>query len=432
VFDHYRTNLSRRPRTLTWRGATVLVAILLSLGGCGAATPTAAPSAPAASAQASTSAPAAIASPAPTATDPWLDAELVQPSAVTSAPTLAPGFQCHPCHFLEEEQLFGVGAAPGGLIAVGVEQPPAQAVAFFSADGQHWVALPGFTGVAGTTAIATASSGTRSVIVGLDPTGATAWASSAGGPWSQAPKQPDLLVPYAAGAMTSVAAFGSGFVAGGYRDDPLHVKASAAVWRSDDGLTWHLDGGAGIFAGGRIWGIAARAGTIVAVGTNGDPIYGPAAILRWTQADGWQRGRIGPDDSGAIRAVAVTPTGFVAVGLNGKDTGARTWTSSDGLDWTAAPDQPAFLYYGLPVRMQSVVAGPFGLVAGGWRSDAGKGSSVTWTSTDGVTWQGPVWESSFSGGQITGVAVSTGGVVAVGRTGYPDWNQAWIWRNPTP
>jgi len=70
--------------------------------------------------------------------------------------------------------------------------------------------------------------------------------------------------------------------------------------------------------------------------------------------------------------------------------------------------------------------------AGGWRSDAGKGSAVTWTSLDGVTWQPPTWEPSFSGGQITGVAISGASVVAVGRTGYPDWNTAAIWMTQTP
>lgn len=363
--------------------------------------------------------------------DPWAEANVVQPSPVTSAPTLLPGFQCHPCHFLAENQFFGVGGSTAGFVAVGVQQPPAQAIAFSSSDGTEWAPVPGFVGATGTTAIAVAENGPRTVIVGLDHSGATAWVSD-GGSWTQAPRQADLLVRYAAGAMTSVTAFGSGFVAGGYRDDPLHVAASAAVWRSTDGLTWRADDSPGVFGGGRIWGIVAREGTIVAVGTIGDPVYGPAAAWRWTQAGGWQRGRIGPDAAGAMRAVAATPAGFVAVGLNGHDDGALAWTSPDGLSWTAAPDQPAFQYFGLPLRMQSVVAGPTGLVAGGWRSDAGKGSAATWTSADGVTWRGPTWETSFSGAQVTGLALSGSRIVAVGRIGYPDWNQAAAWLSPAP
>lgn len=372
----------------------------------------------------------------PTARDPWSEANVVQPSAVTSAPSLLPGYQCHPCHFLAENQFFGVGewtggASAGGLIAVGVQQPPAAAIAFGSSDGREWKPIPGFTGTSGSTAIATASNGGRTVVVGLGPIGAAAWLSN-GGSWTKAPSQPDLLVKYAAGAMTSVAGFGAGFVAGGYRDDPLHATASAAVWRSGDGLTWHADDASGTFGGGRIWGVAAAGGTLVAVGTGGDPVYGPAAAWRWTQGDGWQRARIGPDAGGAMRAVTATPSGFVAVGLNSHDDGARAWTSPDGLVWTAGPPQAAFDYFSFPLRMQSVVASPSGLVAGGWRSDAGKGSAVTWTSSDGVTWQGPVWENSFSGAQITGLALSGGTVVAVGRIGYPDWNQAAAWLSSTP
>jgi hypothetical protein len=441
------------------RSSSVVIALALVVAGCGSApvepSPAASLAAPASAGVAgSTGVPAPSAGPAsagvpespgpaspvpasaaPPASgptiDPWLAADVAEPAAVTTAPSLQPGYRCHPCHFLAENQFLGVGESASGPIAVGVQEPPAQAVAFSSADGAHWTPLPGFSGAPGSTAIATASNGRRAVIVGLDHSGATAWAFD-GRSWMQAPRQADLLVPYAAGAMTSVAPFGDGFIAGGYRDDPLHAAAAAAAWRSADGLTWHADDGSGPFAGGRIWGIAAKGGTIVAVGTSGDPNYGPAAAWRWTAADGWQRGRIGPDAGGAMRAVVVTASGFVAVGLNGHDLGALTWTSVDGLAWTAAPDQPAFHYFLMPLRMQSVVVGPSGLVAGGWRSDVAKGSAVTWTSKDGTTWQGPVWETSFSGGQITGLTVDGGAVVAVGRTGYPDWNQASAWVSRVP
>ncbi len=410
------------------------VALMVIAAACGSSPVTPPPdtAGPTSAGPASTAvAAAAPATDAPAASDPWQPADVAQPSPVTTAPSLQPGYRCDPCHSLAEDQLLGAGRSAAGPIAVGVQEPPAQAVAFTSADGSSWIPLPGFDGAPGSTAIAIASNGTRTVIVGLDHSGATAWASD-GGSWAQAPRQTDLLVPYAAGGMTSVTAFADGFVAGGYRDDPLHAAASAAVWRSSDGLAWHADGGSGTFAGGRIWGIVAKGGTIVAVGTSGDPNYGPAAAWRWTAADGWQRAEIGPDAGGAMRAVVVTASGFVAVGLDSHDMGALAWTSPDGLAWTAAPDQPAFHYFQLPLRMQSVIDGPSGLVAGGWRSDVAKGSAVTWTSTDGVTWRGPIWETSFSGGQITGLTVSAGAVVAVGRTGYPDLNRAAVWISRTP
>jgi hypothetical protein len=408
------------------RGSPLLVALLLvAMTGCA---PVPVPTSPSATVAPSPASPGPSEAGTP---DPWLAAEVAQPSDVTSPQSQPAGVQCHPCHFRAENQFLGATGSPLGPIAVGVQQPPAQAIAFVATDDLHWIPLAGFSGATGTTAIAAVSSGARTVIVGLDHRGATAWASD-GGPWTPAPRQPDLEVPDAAGAMTSVTALGQGFVAGGYLDDLATGRASAAVWRSRDGLAWRADPGAAVFAGGRIWGIAARGGTIVAVGTGGDPNYGPAAAWRWTGTAAWQRARIGPDAGGAMRAVTATPFGFVAVGLNGHDAGALAWTSPDGLDWTAAPDQPAFHFFDLAVRMQSVVSGPSGLVAGGWRSDAGKGSAVTWTSADGVSWQGPLWEASFSGGQITGLTVSGGAVVAVGRTGYPDWNQASAWARRLP
>lgn len=414
--------------------ALLFLAVAITAAACGSpqATPERTPTATAVAAPTSalTSAPPSP-SPAAAKADPWQVANIALPAAVTTAPSLAPGYNCHPCHFLAEDQLLGISVSLAGLIAVGVQQPPAQATAFTSTDGTSWVLLPGFSAAIGTTAISAVANGSRTVIVGLDHSGATSWASS-GGSWAQAPRQAALLVPYAAGAMTAVAAFGGGFVAGGYRDDPVHNTASAAVWRSADGLVWHADDATATFAGGRIWGIAASRGTIVAVGTNGDPNYGPVGAWQWTAATGWRRARVMPDAGGAMRAVIATASGFVAVGLNGHDDGALAWTSPDGLAWTAAPDQAAFHYGQLAMRMQSIVAGPTGFVAGGWRSDVGKGSAVTWTSTDGVSWQPPTWEPAFSGGQITGVAVSGHTIVAVGRTGYPDWNQATVWLSQAP
>ena len=278
--------------------------------------------------------PAATPSPAASAADAWQTASIELPPAVMTGPSLEPGYFCDPCHALAEDQLFGVGESPTGLIAVGVQQPPAQAIAFESSDGTDWAPVPGFEGVSGTTAIATATNGRLTVIVGSRPSGATAWAST-GGPWTEAPPQGDLLVPYAAGAMTAVAPFGDGFIAGGYRDDPLHNRASAAAWRSTDGLEWHVDDAIGVFDGGRIWGVATSQGVVVAVGTGGDPNYGPAAAWRWTPATGWQAARIEPDAGGAMQAVTATPTGFVAVGLDEHGPGGALvdvagWPDLDG------------------------------------------------------------------------------------------------------
>jgi hypothetical protein len=401
----------------------VVVTFALLFTGCGTApgSPEPSPSASATSGTAQSS---------PQTGGPWLMADVFEPSITIDAPSLQPGYQCHPCHSPEENEFFGVGMSGIGAIAVGVQQPPAKAVAYARDAAGRWVPIAGFVGEPGTAAQAIASSESRSVIVGQKHGGATAWSAVASAQtWTESPTQESLQVAYSAGAMTSIAADAGGFIAGGYREDPLHASASAAIWRSNDGLTWQLDDATEAFRGGRIWGVAANAHAVVAVGTNGDPNYGPAAAWRWTSDGGWARGHVGPTDRGAMRAVAATSSGFVAVGQNGTDKGAMTWTSEDGLDWTAAPDQTGFHYFDQPVRMQAVVATKGGLVAAGWRSDAGKGSAVTWTSADGTTWQS-TWQTSFSGGQISGLALDGGSIVAAGRTGYPDWNEATIWTAP--
>jgi hypothetical protein len=394
-----------------------MVVLISGVAACGSAVP---------------SPPASRSSPASpqgsTAPDRWVVAEIDLPSEVTSAPSLEPGYQCHPCHFLAENDLFDVAETSRGPIAVGVQRPPVKAIAFTSSDLRHWTPLAGFAPAPDTNALAVVAHGGRTVIVGQSPGGATSWESDGSG-WSVAPDQAVLRVSHGGGAMTSVTAFQGGFVAGGYRDNPLKGTKSAAAWRSDDGLTWRLDDDAGVFAGGRILDVAAAGGTLVAVGTHGDQTYGPAAAWRWTSSDGWQLARLEPDDGGAMTSVAAFHGRFIAVGTNDEDRGARVWTSRDGLSWAVVSDQPAFDNHSLPLRMHSIVSYAGGLAAAGLRFDAGNGSAVVWSSSDGRTWNS-AWETSFSGGEIDGLAVSGDSIVAVGRTGYPDWNTATIWETP--
>jgi hypothetical protein len=361
-----------------------------------------------------------------------LYADVAQPEDVLTVPSLAPGYDCHPCHYVAENQLFSVGEWVNGYISIGLLEPPARPLAFTSTDGASWSVVTGLTAASDAASTASASDGSRTVIVGHEHNGATTWAYD-GTTWQQAPEQDSLHVDYAAGGMNAVVAVDGTFVAGGFSDDPLHNTATAAVWRSSDGLDWTLDANTGgVFDGGRIWSMAEKNGTVVAVGTNGDVIYGPAGAWYWTSASGWQKAQIGPTADGAMAAVTAGPNGFVAVGKNGEDLGASVWTSADGKSWTAVADQPSF-HYGLQaLRMQSIVAGPTGYLVGGWRSDVAKGSGVLWRSTDGTTWTDPEWQTTFSGGQITGVALTPERAIAVGRTGYPDWNQATIWIRPLP
>jgi hypothetical protein len=82
--------------------------------------------------------------------------------------------------------------------------------------------------------------------------------------------------------------------------------------------------------------------------------------------------------------------------------------------------------------MLSVASDGHEVVAGGWTSDAANGSSAAWTSTDGFTWERSPWVPVFSGGQIRGVVMTGRSVLGIGRSGYPDNNQAAAWVRPLP
>jgi hypothetical protein len=82
--------------------------------------------------------------------------------------------------------------------------------------------------------------------------------------------------------------------------------------------------------------------------------------------------------------------------------------------------------------MLSIAADARGLVAGGWTSDAANGSSAAWTSDDGEDWEQAAWVPVFSGGQMRGIVLRDHVALGIGRSGYPDNNQAAAWIRPRP
>ncbi len=368
-------------------------------------------------------------SPGPSADVPWAVAEVANPSAVTEAPSVAPGQFCSPCHPAAQSQLFGVAATTAGLVAVGVQEPPPRAIVFESSDGASWRPAPGFDPSPGSAALAVAATRDAVVVVGRDEAGAAAWTRDDDGTWRNAAGG-DLSGAATSSGMISVAAVGDGFVAGGYADDPAAGTTAAAVWVTRDGLVWRRER-SDTFAGGRILGLAAGTGRVVAVGTVGDPVRGPAGAWLRVGDGPWRRASI-DDDVGVMRAIVAAPSGFIAVGDDPGDRTAVVWRSADGATWTRVPPEAARRATSGPIRMLSVAADGDGLVAAGWRSDAANGSAVTWLSADGATWRRTDWLPSFSGGQMADVAIAGDLLVGVGRTGYPDNNQATIWTAPRP
>lgn len=359
----------------------------------------------------------------------WAAAEVELGTDVTEAPSGQGGF-CSPCHPVHANMLFGVARGVFGTVAVGLQQPPPKAVAWLSTDDRHWAAIDGLEADDGSIALAAAAGGQWMVVVGADSAGALSWVSEDGVTWQRSPHSDALSGPLAATRMRAVVAWHGGFVAGGSRDDPAAARSSGAIWTSSDGLTWDRVSDGPAFDDGRVFGMAATASTIVAVGTTSDEFRGPAVV--WLSHDGrqWTRLASASFASGAMRAVAVGGPGFVAVGLGTNDDQAAVWTSKDGSTWQQVADSPVFAHYTLPVRMAAVTSFAGGVAAVGWRSDAGNGSAVAWVSPDGATWAIAPDLPTFSGAEMNGLTVGQRGLVAVGLSGYPDNDQAAVWISP--
>jgi len=127
-------------------------------------------------------------------------------------------------------------------------------------------------------------------------------------------------------------------------------------------------------------------------------------------------------------SVAAGPRGVVAVGTIGDR--AASWSSPDGVTWTARAD--AFRVPGGTdtVEITSVVATDDGWLAVGRRDPACNFNcgiapvrALAWTSTDGLHWTRVPDQSSLSRAAMTGVARLGSGFVAVGLAA----NRAAVW-----
>ena len=90
-------------------GVAIVVGALAVVVGCSSASPptqSAAPATSLATLAASPTAGTALNTQQPDL--PWQYATLEEVSTVYTPPSLLPGYQCHPCHNLQEDQLFSV------------------------------------------------------------------------------------------------------------------------------------------------------------------------------------------------------------------------------------------------------------------------------------------------------------------------------------
>jgi hypothetical protein len=291
---------------------------------------------------------------------------------------------------------------------------------------------------------------------------AAVWYSVDGVAWNRVPHDEAVFGGDGHQRMNSVVALESGFVAVGSDGDKpglpgstfpgdmqdlafdtdslgLLTESNAAVWRSDDGISWmrlpHVDAFSEADGSAVMSDVAVGESGLVAVGL----VYG--------QTEPFATYRLGelPDLGGGDPA---EPSDVVI------DVDAAVWRSVDGVSWSRVHDEDE-TFGGDTVRqtMNAVTAGGPGFVAVGqegfdflgfdeWTPTSGNNTdgrdhvadnvAAVWTSPDGETWTRVANEPSLahSGGEVTGwatmsdIAPHAQGLVAVGRDlwvveGYP-------------
>ena len=312
------------------------------------------------------------------------------------------------------------------------------------------------------------------VAVGSDRSGgdmdAAVWYSFDGRAWTRVSHDEAVFGGGGHQQINGVTAVGSGFVAVGSEGDhpnpqpPTYQRGGpsesfethAAVWRSDDGITWsrvpHGDALAGVEGGVVMNDVAYDGTSLVAVGSEYHQAE-PFAVSGWEPDP-----RLNPDtglplDDGDPDEIDT-------------DVDAAVWRSDDGFAWIRV-DNEGDVFGGDAMRhtMNAVAAGGPGFVAVGiegfdstglaYLPPGGNGTQVSefeevtenaaavWTSRDGAVWTRVVGEPSLShsGGDVAGwatmvdVVATDAGLVAVGRDSWDPapglgWSQfAAVWRS---
>ena len=151
--------------------------------------------------------------------------------------------------------------------------------------------------------------------------------------------------------------------------------------------------------------------------------------VAWTSADAvtWSLSRMGTTEFTFPVALAVRGSTIVAVGRSG--TRPLAWSSADGRTWQEH-DVPTLGTNGVAERMTTVIATPFGFLAGGSVGpELFERHARFWISADGNTWQ-PVADddTAFANAEVRSIVPWETGFVAVGVLGSgqrPTGSVAW-------
>ncbi|REE96555.1 hypothetical protein [Thermomonospora umbrina] len=261
------------------------------------------------------------------------------------------------------QQLTAVTHGARGWLAVGIGGTrPRVPLVVSSANGTVWQEIEDDAFKPDDESLTTgaaASAGPGYAIVGTDGDSAAVWFSADLKTWErgQGADDHDLKADGdAARWMRSVVGGPFGFAAGGgvFKGEEGRLRRAPAAWSSADGRNWvlrelPLPRG---FADGTVERVVAAGQRLVAVGEGFVPGKG-VAPLAFVSPDGGQTWRAvaPPIPPGGVdvrpTAVLAHARGFLATGVTGRPGGTDvvTWTSPDGVTWTAA-------------RVGGVLAGP--------------------------------------------------------------------------
>jgi DNA-directed RNA polymerase specialized sigma24 family protein len=243
-----------------------------------------------------------------------------------------------------------------------------------------------------------ANVGGRWIVTGRDGRMAAAWFSDNLRDWRPA-RIAGAAVTGQFAEMGGLAAGGNVVVAlGGSAVSATAPAATSLAWISTDrGASWRPVALPAMR--GALSSVAAGPSGFVAVtgwrGCCGSQT--PATVLTSADGKGWRAVTVAELGDAVLNGVASDGKGYVLVGQQGtptatsigRETQPKAWRSADGIHWTPAELK---LLEGAGQAAITVSGSPWGFVAAGLAGESGTGNTqgiVIWTSTDGATWADP-------------------------------------------